>query len=172
MKRVLAALVGLAVGVAHSIGAQVTRTDLQVAARALSFMEQPLTGKVRVGIVYEPDSPRSVQQAQELARLIGTGMQAGRVELQPALVRVADAAAANVDLYFLTEFVAPQAAAGTASLPPNRPCVTTDLTHVENGSCLMGISSKPKVSIVVNREAAKRSGITFATVFRVMITEI
>jgi hypothetical protein len=36
----------------------------------------------------------------------------------------------------------------------------------------MGIRSAPKVQIVVNRAAAKDSGVAFATVFRVMITEI
>jgi hypothetical protein len=50
--------------------------------------------------------------------------------------------------------------------------VTTDLNQVRDGVCLMGVRSSPKVQIVVNRAAANASGITFATVFRVMITEI
>ena len=36
----------------------------------------------------------------------------------------------------------------------------------------MGVRSSPKVQIMVNRTVAKDSGIAFATVFRVMITEI
>jgi hypothetical protein len=34
------------------------------------------------------------------------------------------------------------------------------------------VRSAPKVQIVINRAAAKDSDVTFATVFRVMITEI
>ena len=172
MKRLFALVTALSIGAAYSTGAEVTPTDLQVAARALSFMEKPLTGTVRVGILYEPASPRSSQQAQDLARMLGSGMQAGRVELRPALVPIGDAATANVDMYFLTEFVPPGTASGAALHSVNRPCVTTDISQVESGACLMGVSSKPKVAIVVNRAAAQRSGITFATVFRVMITEI
>ncbi len=104
--------------------------------------------------------------------MLGNGLQAGRVELRATLVPIGDAATANVDMYFLTEFVSPDAASGAALANVRRPCVTTDINQVESGACLMGVSSKPKVAIVVNREVAQRSGITFATVFRVMITEI
>jgi ABC-type uncharacterized transport system substrate-binding protein len=172
MKSFPALIAALGLAVSSSVRAEVTRTDLQAAARALSFMERPLTGTVRVGILYAPDSPRSVQQAQDLERLLAAGMQVGRIELRPALVKIGEAATANVDMYFLTEFVDPAAAHLARTASANRPCVTTDIDHVESGSCLMGVRSRPRMEIVVNREAAKSSGITFATVFRVMITEI
>jgi hypothetical protein len=150
----------------------VTFTDLQVAARALSFMESPLTGVVRVGIVYAPENPRSVQQAQELERLLGDGLRAGSVELKPLLVKLGDAHEADVDLYFLTDYVGPDEARAAQIGQGKRPCVTTDLRQVQSGACLMGVRSMPSVEIVVNRAAAKESGITFATLFRVMIREI
>jgi hypothetical protein len=172
MKSILAPIVALSVGVAPPLSAEVTRTDLQAAARALSFMERPLAGTVRVGILYAPDSPRSVQQARDLDRLLEAGMQAGRIELRPALVKIGDAAAADVDMFFLTEFVDPATARLAGIAAASRPCVTTDISQVESGACLLGVRSRPRVEIVVNREAAKNSGVTFATVFRVMITEI
>jgi ABC-type uncharacterized transport system substrate-binding protein len=168
---VLGALAGALV-LAAPLGAEVTPTDLQVAARALSFMDKPLTGPVRVGILYAPDSPRSVRQADELQRMLGAGLKAGKLELKPVLVKVGEAAGANVDMYFLTEYVS-TADAQTAGLSvAKRPCVTIDIAQVAGGTCLMGVRSTPKVEIVINRAAAKDSGVTFATVFRVMITEI
>ena len=158
---------------AAPVGAEVTATDLQVAARALSFMEDPLRGVVQVGILYEPGSPRSVRQAQELERLLGGGLRAGALELRPQLVELERAAHAGVEIFFLTEYVDSAAAlAADLGAAKGRPCVTLDLEQVRSGACLMGVRSKPKIEIVVNRAAAQASGIAFATVFRVMITEI
>jgi hypothetical protein len=152
--------------------AAVTPTDLQVAARALSFMERPLVGSVRVGILYAPNDPRSVREAEALRDLLGTGLKAGKLELKPLLVKIGDAATARVDLFFLTEFVSAAQASAAGIAVRKVPCVTTDIPQVVSGACLMGVRSSPKVQIMINRAAAKDSGITFATVFRVMITEI
>jgi ABC-type uncharacterized transport system substrate-binding protein len=170
----VAGMLSACFAMSSTVSAEVTPTDLQVAARALSFMERPLAGAVRVGILYAPESPRSVREAEALRELLGNGMKAGKLELRPSLVKVREAATADVDLFFLTEFVAPaEAAAAAAKIAGSkRPCVTTDIAQVESGACLMGVRSTPKVQIVVNRAAAKDSGVAFATVFRVMITEI
>jgi hypothetical protein len=52
------------------------------------------------------------------------------------------------------------------------PCITTDLAQVRDGACVMGIRSTPKVEIMVNRAAATNTGIKFAGVFRMLITEL
>ncbi len=151
--------------------AEITPTDLQVAARALSFMERPLAGSVRVGILYSPGSPRSVREAEALRDLLGSGLKAGKLVLKPSLVSIHDAAAAKVDLFFLAGFVGSVEANAARISGLQVPCVTTDIAQVEGGACLMGVRSSPKVQIMINRAAAKDSGIAFATVFRVMITE-
>jgi hypothetical protein len=173
MKRLAWALaVGASLVGAADAAAAITPTDVQIAARALGFMENPLTGAVRVGILYAPENPRSVQQAQELQRLLGAGLRVGSVELKSELVKIGEARGADVDLYFLTEYVASEDARAARIGDGKRLCVTTDLRQVQSGACLMGVRSTPKVEIVVNRATAKGSGIAFATVFRVMITEI
>ena len=153
--------------------ADVTATDLQVAARALSFMEKPLNGTVRVGILHSPDNARSLAQARAVRDLLGSGMRVGNVELRPVLVASADVVRIAVDLVFLTESAtAADAHAAKAAMRNRVPCVTTDIEQVSAGACLMGVQSRPKVSIIVNRAAADASGVKFATVFRVMITEL
>jgi hypothetical protein len=166
-------LASCCVAFGYSAHADVSATDLQVAARALSFMEKPLTGAVRVGIVYAPASPRSSRQAEQLRAMIGGGLKAGSVQLSPVMVKADEAAIANVDLFFLTEYVGPQDAPLSAiSAARQIPCVTTDIAQVQSGTCVMGVRSRPKVEILVNRAAAAASGMNFATVFRVMITEL
>lgn len=158
---------------AASVQAAVTATDLQVAARALSFMEQPLRGTVRVGIVYSNASPASHRQAEEVERLLGSGLRAGNLELHAVMVELGEHKSADVDLFLLTEHVtAEQAQLAGLGADRRTLCVTTDLEQVRNGSCVMGVRSAPKVEILVNRVAAQARGLSFATVFRVMITEI
>lgn len=170
-----ALLIGLAVLVLGSPAqADVTLTDLQVAARALSFVSDPLSGTVRVGIVYASASPRSHSQAQQLRGMLADGMKIGTLELRPVLIESAEVASADVDLYFLTEHILADA---TPPLPGGSArrkvlCVTTDIAQVQNGACVMGVRSRPKVEVFVNRAAAAANGVTFSTVFRVMITEL
>ncbi|MEX2494702.1 MAG: hypothetical protein WD448_01365 [Woeseia sp.] len=154
--------------------ADVTTTDVQVAARALSFISEPLSGRVRVGIVYAANSAGSRRQAQELQALLSRGLRIGALELQPVLLEAADASSANVDLFFMTEHMAADTA---PKLRDNdflgrTLCVTTDIEQVRRGACVLGIQSQPKVEVFVNRSAAMSQGITFSTVFRVMITEL
>ena len=153
--------------------AQVSPLDIQVAGRALSFLARPLTGDVTVGIVYSPANAGSQQSAQDLQKQLGSGLRVGNLTLKPELVTVADAARATVGFFFLTPGLGTEAVAmPDIAKAKHIPCVTTDLTQVKAGRCTVGVSSSPKIEIVVNRAAAAASGTTFSTVFRMMITEI
>lgn len=105
--------------------ADVTRTDIQVAARALSFVSNPLTGAVDVGILYSADSARSVRQAESMRELLADGLRIGALELSPVLVEVGDVARADVDLFFLTEHVpsgvVPRSTTPRSTTPTPRP---------------------------------------------------
>lgn len=153
--------------------ADVTRTDVQVAARALSFVSNPLTGAVDVGILYWTASARSVREAESLEKLLSGGFRIGALELSPVLVELDDAAVADVDLFFLTAYV-PAARVPRLAGRPGTPalCITTALEQVRSGACTIGVRSRPKVEVFVNNAAAKASDISFSTVFRVMITEL
>lgn len=154
--------------------ADVTTADVQVAARAISFVSNPLSGTVRVGIVYAAGNPKSVQQAQSLRGMLGNGLRVGRLELRPVLLKSTDIAGADVDLFFLTEFMTANETPkllGTSSAKPVL-CVTNDIAQVRSGACVMGVRSRPKVEVFVNRASATASNTNFSTVFRVMITEL
>lgn len=174
MRRVVPLLLLAAMAaVASTASADVTLTDVQVAARALSFMESPPSGNVRVGIVYDPDESRTGRQAGALQTMLAGGLRVGNLELEPTLVSLERAAEADVDVFLLTENVGAAAErVAEASTRRGIPCATTDIEQVRNGLCALGIRSTPKVEILVNRAAAERSGTTFATAFRLMIKEL
>jgi hypothetical protein len=166
-------LLACCAALAAPVRADVTATDLQVAARALGFMERPPTGTVRVGIVYSSIVRPSLNQAERLDALLGSGMKAGNLDLRPVMVEAKDAAKANVDLFFLTEHLQPgEVALAAVSAARKIPCITADIAQVQAGTCTIGVRSKPKIEVFVNREAAKASGTSFATAFRVMINEL
>ena len=164
----------LAVCCATSQGApaEVTATDLQVAARALGFMENPPNGRVRVGIVYSSVVRPSLAQAERLSALLAAGLKVGNLDLRPIMVDASDAASAEVDLFFLTEYLGPDVPLAAVSAQRKIPCITADIAQVHAGTCTIGIRSKPKIEVFVSREAAKSSGTSFATAFRVMIHEL
>ncbi len=149
--------------------ADVSTRDMQVVARAISFLESAHSGEVYLGIIFDPANNRSLQQAAELTDMLSGGFQSGSVTLTPISVPITDLNPGEADLYFLTEFTDVK----STDLPERHlPCVTVDLEQVMNGTCVMGIRTVPKVEIVVNRNTAEITGTYFASVFRMMIREI
>jgi hypothetical protein len=169
----LFALLAGCAAIAVPASAEVTARDLQVAGRALGFVQNPPRGIMRVGIVYSAGVSPSFEQAKLVADILGTGLRAGNVDLRPVLVDVRNALTADVDLFYLTEHLDP-AQTPLAGICATRgtPCITTDLAQVQAGICAIGIRSQPKVEIIVNRAAASASGVSFATAFRMLITEL
>jgi hypothetical protein len=153
--------------------AEVAREDLLVAARALSFLRSPMVGEVRVGIVFDPQDASSQEAAQGVLKMLGDGLKVGNLMLKPVLVKVNELATAQVAVLFLPQGL-PRAGAMIASTSRSKhlPCISFDLAQVTNGNCLMGVRSTPKIEIVVSRAAAIASGVEFAPIFRMIITEI
>jgi hypothetical protein len=156
-----------------SARAQFTLNDLEIAGRALGFLEKPLSGDVKAGIVYAPEDPRSVAEADALKVLLGGGLRVGSVRLVPVLVPVAELSRADVALFFLTAGIADAdtKSVTAAAVAKHTPCITTDLAQVRAGVCAMGVRAQPKIEIFVNRAAAASTNLAFSAVFRMMITE-
>ena len=149
-----------------------TVTDLQIAARALSFMERPLSGTVRMGIVYAPGDAASEAEADSAVQLLGSGLRAGNLLFMPVRVALKDASTA-VDLYFLPDGMGDKSAVVAAAAEKRKlVCVTLDISQVEKGACVLGVQSKPKVRIFVSRAAALATKSSFVTVFLMMVSEI
>jgi len=156
-----------------SVHADATPSDMQIMARALSFMQKPLSGEVGVGIVFAPGNPESARDAQQVQRILGNGLRVGNLILRPVLVPISEVARARVALYFLTAGVRGEArAVAVASRARQIPCATADLAQVRQGICALGVRSQPRIEILVNRVAAQADGISFSTAFRMMITEL
>lgn len=176
LKRLLIRIVATALAMALSAGparAEITSTDMLVAGRAIGFINNLPRGEVRVGIVYDPGVAQSSQQAAELSALMRNGLRIGSLTLVPVMVPIGPFDDSGIALYFLTEGVG--AAAVKVSLAGrNRKisCITFDLNQVHNGTCAIGVQSRPRIEVTVNKAAAQASGTILSAVFRMMIKEI
>ena len=152
--------------------ADVGDNEVKIAARALGFLEKPLTGVVRVGIVVAPDDPQSSRDAIALQSIMNNGLRVGSLTLKPVMVPIDGIDGANVDLLFLTEGLGARASkAGDFGRAKRIPCITLDIDQVRNGNCAIGVKSNPRVEILVDRDAATLSGVSFAGAFKMLITE-
>jgi len=166
----LAAALTLAPGMA---AAAVTARDIQVAARVLGFADSPLTGTVRLGIVYDPANAGSAADETALAGILGSGLTVGAVTLVPVPVPIAKVGGAAADVLFLTSGLGAGAAPVAAAAAAKKiMCITTDAAANAAGSCAVAVQSDPSVKITVNKAAAAASSVSFGTAFMLMITEI
>jgi len=172
-RRGVAAFLAMLIASALPAEAAFDETNLRVAARVLGFMERPPSGIVRAGIVYAPDNPRSAADAASLQALLGDGLRVGNVTLQGKLVRINEAAGADVALFLLADDTGGAASRlAEVARAEHKPCITTDLAQVRAGTCAIGVRSQPRVEILVNSAAAAASGVQFSTAFRILITEM
>lgn len=146
--------------------------DLQVAGRALTFLENGPTGRTVVGVVFDPAKPASVAEKNAVMAAIGGGYSAGALTVvgKPVPQNEVDDVA-GVGAFFVTGGVN-YAAVGAAAKARKVITIGTQPACVNSGACVLGVTTEPKVEIVVNRSAASAVGAAFKSAFRMMIKEI
>jgi hypothetical protein len=153
--------------------AQSEARNLQVLARTLGFMDPPMKGRLRVGILYDPASTAAHRDASALSDLFAGGLRTGGLTLEARLVPIGEANKADVDLFLLSRGNGDRAAALVSVLKSRKlPCLSSDLEQVRAGHCTIGLQSAPRVEIFLNTRLATDSNLAFASVFRMMIKEL
>ena len=146
--------------------------DLQVAGRALTFLENGPTGRATLGVVFDPAKPASVAEKDAVMAALGGGYSAGALTLVGAPIPVsAIGGAGGVSALYVTEGVN-YAAVGAAAKSKKLVTIGSDKACVASGACVMGVTTVPKVEITVNRATAAAVGASFKAAFRMMIKEI
>jgi hypothetical protein len=143
--------------------------DVQIAGRAISFLENGPTGKITMGVVFDPSKPASVAEKNAVMASIGGGMSAGTLTLVGKPVEADEVAGlSGVAVLYVTKGVNVGAAAKAKKLIT----IGSDVGCATSGNCVMAVSSDPKVEIVVSRSAAAAVGAVFKAAFRMMIREV
>jgi len=165
---VLSMLTGL-----HAVQAETSKKDMQIASRAVSFMADAPTGSVSAAVVYDPASAASKADADAIMAIIGGGLKAGKATLTGRLVAanalgdLADAKVAFIASDASSQHAAIFAEAAARSIL----VISTDMNCVDTDNCVVGVASKPKVSIVVSKAASSAAGLSFKPAFLMMVKE-
>jgi hypothetical protein len=157
-------------GAAH---AEIVQTDVEVGGRVLSFLSPPLTGEIKVSVVYAPGNPASAADEKAVLALLGSGLKVGNVTLQPVAVDIDKVGGVADGVVLLTGGLGADGAKVAAVLKAKKlVCMTTDLAAVQSGFCSIHLKSAPKVQITVNKSLDDAIGLSFGAAFKLMITEI
>jgi hypothetical protein len=143
--------------------------DIQVAGRALTFLENGPTGPTVIGVVFDPSKPGSVAEKNAIMAAIGGGYSAGAITLTGKPMEAGDIS--GVKVVFVTHGVN-YGAVSSQSKAKHIIAIGSDPACVQSGACVMGVSTDPSVQIVVNHNAAAAVGASFKAAFRMMIHEI
>lgn len=140
--------------------------DLQVMARTASFIDDLPRGNVPVAVVDGPN-------ADAVIAAMGAGVVGAGVTLVPRRVAIGALASSGVRVIIVPEGQgAQQAAIAAAARTLRAVTLSTDMSCVNSGHCVVGVATAPRVEIVVSRSASTATGVSFAQAFRVMIREI
>jgi hypothetical protein len=155
--------------------ADVNLKDIQVAAKTFSFINPPVTGTIKIAIVFDASIAQSQADAEALKGILGSGLVAGQATLVPVMMPLdqVDKGLDGMGAVFVTSGLSAHFdRIFTASKAMKLLSVSTDSVCVQAGRCVMGVKTAPKVEIVISKAAAEASSITFGQAFRMMISEI
>lgn len=140
--------------------------DLQLMARAVGFINGLPRGVINVAVV-------DGSGADAVIAAMGRGVAAGGITLNPRRVALAELASSNLRVIIVPEGQsASHAAIAAAARSLHAVTVSTDMSCVRSGRCVVGVVTSPRMEIVVSRAAQRASGASFQEAFRVMIREI
>ena len=145
--------------------------DLAVATRAIGFLEPKLSGPTVVAVVYGAGDGASEADANAIAHGLSAASLGG-VSFKPQLVASTDLAAiARARVVFVAAKTPNRAAVFGASSKAHAVTISFDMGCVDAGQCVVGVSTEPKVAIVVSRAARQASEVKFSQAFLMLVTE-
>jgi hypothetical protein len=146
--------------------------DLQLAGRALGFLENAPSGRVVIGVVFDSSKPASVAQKDAAMAALSAGLSTGAATFSGKAIDVGQLGSASgvVALYGVSGVSA--SALGAAGKAKHLITISSDKSCAAEGQCVMSVTTSPSVEITVNHNAAAAVGATFKAAFRMMIHEI
>jgi ethanolamine ammonia-lyase large subunit len=167
----------------HALPSPAMATDqleLAIGFHTLPMLNPKWSGNVAVAIVYDPDNPASKADAENIKRLIVSGVGIAGFHLISTLIDVNElnklsrSADASGTIAIITPGLTKDmlTAVGNAARNAGALSMSTDLDCVEYGHCILGLAAKPKIKILYNDYVAKASGIVFIEAFALMVSGI
>lgn len=157
---------------ASGIHAQSADDVMQVASRAVSFLQPSPSGVVTAAIVYKAGDAASENEMRRIERSLGNGPRFGSMTLRPK--RVASHSLSGLrgaKVAFVTRGTNYRQV-GAATAAQSILSISFDPVCTRDGHCALSVSSGSRVQIVVSRAATRAAGLSFNSSFLMLIKEI
>lgn len=145
---------------------------IQVAARAVSFLTPSLGKTVTAAIIYEAGDANSEKEARAIERSLAANRANGSINFRSRRVSTASLDQLNgAKVAFITQGTNyRRIAAVTAS--QSIMTISFDPACTRAGHCVLSVSSRPKIQIIVSRSATEAASLRFNSSFLMLIKEI
>ena len=162
----------IAVFSANSSVAAMDKTDLMVGMKTLPLLKNKITGTIKIAVVFDPNRPGSLQEAEAVKSMIDAGLElpadlnaTGVIVPTDKVEKMSGSKIAivtsDLDAYYgqISDFADAQ---GILT-------ITTDLNCVRQNKCILGIVSKPRVEIYYSKIGAENAKIDFEQAFTMLV---
>jgi len=160
---------------AMPVQAEMAPKDFQIIGRTLSLLSSRPAGRVNLAIIYAPDLPASKAEAEAITQILTGGLSVGNLTLLPiplAIDRLGDGLNGTTAAFVTQGLTNHHETVAQAARRHRIPTITTDMACVRTGKCVLGLRTEPQVEILLNRAAAQEAQVSFASAFRLLISEI
>ncbi|MDP9127182.1 MAG: hypothetical protein M3N08_02825 [Pseudomonadota bacterium] len=151
------------------------RQDIVAGLDTLPMMVDKISGDVTMAIIFDAAIPASKADADNVKAIVDAGINVpGGGKLSALLVNVNDLAKlSRVRLAFMTTGLAPHFAdINLVTSAASVLTVSTDISCVTAGACIIGISNSPKLAIYFNKAAADAAKIEFSQGFAMLVRQL
>ena len=151
-----------------------TVKDVLISVRTLIFLTSPPEGLSDFGVIYDPDIKESVMDKDAVYDAIDGGTPIGQAVIRTAPIPVAEIERIYGYKYLLITSGMDSYIPQIQKMVSGKGIVTisTNLSFVMSGKCVLGVTSDPNIKVILNRAAAKDAAVSFSTSFRMMIQDM
>ena len=151
-----------------------TIKDVLISVRTLVFLSSPPEGLSDFAVIYDPNNPESVKDKDAVYDAIDGGTPIGQAIIRTAPIPVAEINRINGYKFLLITSGMDKFIPQIQKMVQGKGIVTisTNLSFVTSGECVLGVTSEPNIMVLLNRAAARDAAVTFSTSFRMMIQEM
>lgn len=158
---------------AHAAAADVSLADLRVAARSLGFLQNgPRNTGLTIGVVYAPGVSESRLLAQQTAERLRALPGPGDTDLRADVIALNDLSNYSGRLDAL--FVLPGITADTGALMNTARrkhllVMSNDPACLDQRACMLMVRDSGRAEIVLDSGLAQSAGVTFSSIFAMMV---
>lgn len=152
--------------------AGITEKDVLVLGRLVGLLGGGGRGVVQVAVV--GDTPEAGANAEDFLRMVGGGKAVGGVTLKAKRMRPEELGASGVQVVLLPTGVSAADVAAVFSVASTRKLATISTSEacLQSRQCAISIRTSPAVDIKLSASAARATGVSFDSTFRMMIKEV